>query len=114
MDFQSDRPEGYTGKADQYIPDVIQGLKRVLIKAQDSLTNKTLHLSKRNLGELASVLVEFAEGIHTLESIIKYFSKLYRNFYFIYAGYTMYGVENPPCGLQGGIKSPLEKGVRGL
>ena len=64
MDFQSDRPEGYTGKADQYLPDVIQYLKRVLIKAQDSLIYKTFHLSKRNLGELASVLVEFAEDIH--------------------------------------------------
>ena len=64
MDFQSDRPEGYTGKADKYLPDVIQDLKRVLIKAQDSLTYKTLHLSKRNLGELARVLVEFAEDIH--------------------------------------------------
>ncbi len=64
MDFQSDRPEGYTGKADQYLPDVIQDLKRVLIKAQDSLVYKTLHLSKRNLGELASVLVEFAEDIY--------------------------------------------------
>ena len=64
MDFQSDRPEGYTGKADQYLPDVIQNLKRVLIKAQDSLVYKTLHLSKRNLGELASVLVEFAEDIY--------------------------------------------------
>jgi len=64
MDFQSDRPEGDTGKADQYLPDIIQDLKRVLIKAQDSLAYKTLHLSKRNLGELAIVLVEFTEDIH--------------------------------------------------
>ena len=26
---------------------------------------------------------------------------MYRNFYFIYAGYTMYGIENPPL-LRGG------------
>lgn len=52
MDFQLDRPKGYIGKADQYLPDVIQDLKRILIKAQDSLGYKTLHLSKGvNLSE---------------------------------------------------------------
>lgn len=64
MDFQLDRPEGYKGEADHYLPDAIRDLKYVLIKMQDSFSYKALHLSKRNLGELVSVLVEFAEDVH--------------------------------------------------
>lgn len=64
MDFQLDRPEGYKGVADHYLPDVIRDLKHLLIKTQDSFSYKALHLSKRNLGELASVLVAFAEDVY--------------------------------------------------
>lgn len=64
MDFQLDRPPEYVGKADQCLPDVIQDLKRVFIKELDSSPYRTLRLTKNNLGELAGVLVEFAEDIH--------------------------------------------------
>lgn len=64
MDFRLNRPKGYIGKAGQYLPVVSQELKRILIKVQDLLTYRTLHLSKKKLGELSDVLVEFAEDIH--------------------------------------------------
>lgn len=64
MDFQLDRPPGYIGNADQYLPDVIQDLKRVFIKELDLSAYRTLHLTKRHLGGLAGVLVEFAKDIH--------------------------------------------------
>ena len=64
MDFQLDRPEGYKGAADHYLPDIIRDLKYMLIRAQVSFSYKAPYLTKRNLGELASVLVEFAEDVH--------------------------------------------------
>lgn len=81
MDFQLDRPGGYHGEADQYLPDVIRDLKRVLIKTQDSFSYKTLYLSKRNLGELASVLVEFAEDIHDDIGIWEAVERYYLEFF---------------------------------
>ena len=64
MNFQLHRPQGCTGNGDPFLQKAARDLKRVLIKAQDSLTYDSLHLSNRKLIELASVLVEFAEDIH--------------------------------------------------
>ena len=64
MDLQLHRPRGFSGEADQYLPKVINSLKRRLKKAQDSLTYDSLHLPNKQLEEFAIVLVEFAEDIH--------------------------------------------------
>lgn len=50
----------------KWIPHLkdIPYLKRVFIKELDSSPYRTLRLTKKNLGELAGVLVEFAEDIH--------------------------------------------------
>ncbi len=64
MDFKSNRPQGFLGKGDRYLPGIIRELKRHLVKSQRLLQHDTLHLSSSEWLELASVLVEFAEDIH--------------------------------------------------
>jgi hypothetical protein len=64
MNFESHRPQGYIRKGDRYLPQLAEGLKQVLIRAQESLAHNTLYLPSRKLEELATVLVEFAEDIH--------------------------------------------------
>ena len=59
MDFQEDRPGGHYGDTDQYLPDVIRDLKRILIKTQESYSYKLPYLSKRDLGELVSNCINF-------------------------------------------------------
>jgi len=63
-DFQSCRPKGYKEKGDKYLPEAVKDLKRELKKAQRSFTDDALYLPDRQIGELAGVLVEFAEDIH--------------------------------------------------
>lgn len=64
MNFESHRPQGYIRKGDRYLPQLAEGLKQMLIRAQESLAHNTLYLPSRKLEELATVLVEFAEDIH--------------------------------------------------
>ena len=64
MNFESHRPQGYIRKGDRYLPQLAEGLKQVLIRAQESLAYNTLYLPSRKLEELATVLVEFAEDIN--------------------------------------------------
>lgn len=64
MGFKQHRPQGYTGKGDKYLPDVISSLKHKLTKARGSLISPFLSLPGSMIGELANVLVEFAEDIH--------------------------------------------------
>jgi hypothetical protein len=64
MEFQLHRPQGYTGAGDRYLPEIARDLKRFLRDAQDKLAYDTLHLPAKELGDLAVVLVEFAEDIH--------------------------------------------------
>ena len=64
MNFESHRPRGYVRKGDRYLPQVAEGLKQVLTKAQESLAYDTMHLPNGKLEELATVLVEFAEDIN--------------------------------------------------
>jgi len=64
VSLQSHRPPGYSGKRERYLPSLARDLERRLRRSQGSLTYDSLRLPEGKLGELASVLVEFAEDIH--------------------------------------------------
>lgn len=64
INFQLHRLQGFIGEGDSHLPQIIQGLKQLLRKTSKLLKYKTLQLPNKNLEELSSVLVEFAEDIH--------------------------------------------------
>ncbi len=59
------RPEGTKGQGDSYLPRILQNLRRVLVRVQQDFAYDSLHLDDDGLGELAGVLVDFAEDLHS-------------------------------------------------
>jgi hypothetical protein len=64
MDYSAHRPQGYEGQGDPHLPKIVQRLRRVLAEKQDDFAHDTLRLPSKTLGDLAGVLVDFAEDIH--------------------------------------------------
>src|SRR2546428_2179434 len=63
MDFHTHRPQRGFGRSERSLAKLAEDLTRFLTKPQRSLTSATLHLSSRQRGTLASILVEFAEDL---------------------------------------------------
>jgi hypothetical protein len=64
INFRLNRPKGYTGKGDKYLPKIIQDLAGLLRKTQKEFKYQTLRRPADKIRELAEVLVEFAEDVH--------------------------------------------------
>ncbi len=64
MAYPAHRPHGYHGQGDSYLPQVVRKLRRRLSEVQRGLAHDTLRLPPKALGELASILVDFAEDLH--------------------------------------------------
>ncbi len=64
MDYAAHRPQGCRGKGDLHLPKIAQRFRRVLSEAQRDLAYDTLRLPADLLGELAGILVDFAEDLH--------------------------------------------------
>ena len=64
FDFRLNRPKGYTGKGDKYLPKIIQDLANLIRKIQKESKYETLYLPGGKIRELSEVLVEFAEDVH--------------------------------------------------
>ena len=58
------RPRGFAGRGDKYLAEVAQGVRRLLVKNQQTLTYPTCRLTEHQLSQVAVLLVEFAEDIH--------------------------------------------------
>ena len=65
MDYATHRPQGYREKSDSHLPKVVRRLRRVLSDTQQDLAYDTLQLPANLLGELAGILVDFAEDLHS-------------------------------------------------
>lgn len=63
-DYSSHRPQGYEGQGDLYLPKIAKKLRRVLAETQNAFVHDTLRLPSRALGDLAGILVDFAEDLH--------------------------------------------------
>ena len=64
MDYSAHRLKGYQGQGDAYLPQTVRQLERMLSKTQRDFAHATLRLPPKALGELAGVLVDFAEDLH--------------------------------------------------
>ena len=58
------RPEGYQGQGDSHLANITHDLGRKLAQVQRDFANDSLRLDEDELGELAGVLVDFAEDLH--------------------------------------------------
>lgn len=63
-DYPAHRPQGCEGQGDPYLLKIVRRLRRAIAEAQDDFAYDTLRLPSKLLGELAGILVDFAEDIH--------------------------------------------------
>ncbi len=63
-DYSAYRPNGYEGQGDLHLPKIVRRLRRALAEVQDDFAYDTLRLPSESLGDLAGMLVDFAEDIH--------------------------------------------------
>ncbi len=64
MDYDEHRPQGHQGQGDSHLPQIVRQLKNTLSKVQRGFAYDTLRLPPKVLGELAGILVDFAEDLH--------------------------------------------------
>lgn len=69
MAYSSYRPRGYRGQGDRHLPQVVRQLRNILSDVQCDFAYDTLCLDSDSLGELASILVDFAEDVHNSTGI---------------------------------------------
>ena len=58
------RPRGFQGRRDKYLDELAQGLRRVLWKTHQGFIYPTCRLTEHAWGEIAMLLVEWAEDIY--------------------------------------------------
>jgi hypothetical protein len=64
MTYSAHRPKGFQGQGDSRLPQTVRQLQRALSKAQSDFARDSLRLPPDALGELAGILVDFAEDLH--------------------------------------------------
>jgi hypothetical protein len=62
--FRRNRPPGVPGRADKYLPDIAQDLRRLLQKTQQDFAGASGGFPEADLNELTTMLVEFGEDLH--------------------------------------------------
>jgi hypothetical protein len=64
MDYSAHRPHGYRGRGDSHLPQIVRLIRRTLSGTQRGFAQDTLRLDSETLGEIAGILVDFAEDLH--------------------------------------------------
>ncbi len=64
MDYGAHRPKGFQGQGDSHLPQIAKKLRQALSKTQRGFAYDSLRLPPKALGELAGILVDFAEDLH--------------------------------------------------
>jgi hypothetical protein len=64
MSYSMHRPMGYRGQADSHLSGIVRQLRRVLVDTQRNFAYDTFVLPANAVGELAGLLVDFAEDLH--------------------------------------------------
>jgi len=62
--YSKHRPLGYERRGDSHLPLTLKQLRRVLANTQREFAYDTLRLDAESLGEVAGILVDFAEDLH--------------------------------------------------
>lgn len=63
--LRASRPPGPPGRADKYLPEIARELRRLLEKSQRGFPDHSVVWPHDSLGQLAAVLVEFGEDLHS-------------------------------------------------
>jgi hypothetical protein len=64
MTTSSHHPPGFERPGDSHLPAAVKRLRQVLFHTQREFAYDTLRLDRQSIGELAGILVEFAEDLH--------------------------------------------------
>jgi len=64
MAYSTYRPDGRQGQGDSHLPQIVQQLRRALSNMQSDFVYDSLRLDDDAFGELAGILVDFAEDLH--------------------------------------------------
>jgi hypothetical protein len=64
MTYSAHRPRGHYGQGESHLPRIVRQLRRTLSEVQRDFAFDTLCLPPKVLGELAGILVDFAEDLH--------------------------------------------------
>lgn len=81
MSYSAHRPQGYGGQGDLYLDRIVPQLQRILAEAQRDFSHDTLRLDAYALGELASILVEFAEDLYSRGGIWEAYERYNKEFF---------------------------------
>ena len=81
MDYPAYRPQGFRGRGDPHLPQIVRSLRRTLAKTQHGFAHDALRLSPGALGELAGILVDFAEDLHNDTRIWKAYERYNTGFF---------------------------------
>jgi hypothetical protein len=63
------RPKGYQGQGDSHLSQIVRQLRRTLSETQRDFAYDTIRLDAAGIGELAGILVDFAEDLHNSTGI---------------------------------------------
>ena len=63
MSYSTHRPNGYEGQGDSHLPRIVRQLRRALAEMQRGFSHDSLRLDANTLGQLAAILVDFAEDL---------------------------------------------------
>ena len=69
MDYSVHRPKGCQGQGDSHLSRIVQRLRRTLSETQRDFAYDTIRLDTAGIGELAGILVDFAEDLHNSTGI---------------------------------------------
>jgi hypothetical protein len=64
MNYSEHRPKGCERQGDLHPSKIVQRLRQVLAETQHEFAHVALHLDDDDLGDLAGILVDFAEDLH--------------------------------------------------
>lgn len=64
MTYSTYRPEGFRGRGDSRLPQLVRNLRRTLQDTRRKFAHDSFRLGTGAIGELAGILVDFAEDIH--------------------------------------------------
>ena len=79
--LRASRPPGPPGRADKYLPDIALDLRRLLEKSQRGFHDPFPVWPEESLSELATLLVEFGEDLHTDAGLWRSLEGYHREFF---------------------------------
>jgi hypothetical protein len=81
MTYSAHRPKGFRKQGDSHLREIVRKLRRALLDVQRDFTHYSLRLDAEAMGNLAGILVDFAEDIHGGTRIWEAYEQYNRGFF---------------------------------